>query len=173
MSGRAIKDSIQQLAGTFNKDIVSIVACTVDSVDQDNRTCDCTPISGDAITDIPGVQLMAEVNDGILILPSVGSTVIVGLSTRNTAFVIMYSSVDTITLRGGQYGGLTKTQELKTQIDKTNEVVNAILNILTGSPINEPGNGAPSALQAALSAALAGKMVGDFSNIENTKIKHG
>lgn len=189
MSNRAIKDTIKQLAGTFNKDIVAFVECTVSSVDIDSQTCDCVAISDNAETEIPNVRLSAEANDGIIIIPKVDSTVIVGLSSRIGAFVAMFEDLDSYQIainettfliqdgltqfNDGSFGGLTKTQELKTQIDKTNEVVNIILTILTGSTVNEPGNGAPSALQAALGAALAGKQVGDFSDIENDKVTHG
>lgn len=189
MSNRAIKDTIKQLAGTFNKDMIAFVECTVSSVNAGAQTCDCVAISGSAETEIPNVKLSAEANDGVVIIPKVDSTVIVGLSSRIGAFVAMFEDLDSyqivinetkflisdglIKFNDGSFGGLTKSQELKTQLDKTNDVVNTILTILTGSPVNEPGNGAPSALQATLSAALAAKQVGDFSDIENEIITHG
>lgn len=80
---------------------------------------------------------------------------------------------DNIILNDGSFGGLVKVEELKTQLEKTNNVLNSILNIINGNPIAEAGNGAPSALQIALKAAVVGKQVGDYSNIENEKIKHG
>ena len=60
---------------------------------------------------------------------------------------------------------------LKDGYDKTTDALDAIINILTGVPINEPGNGAPSALQASLSAALAGKNTGDISGAKIDEIK--
>lgn len=173
MSDRSLKDAIQQLAGTFNKDIVSIVVCSVDSVDQDKRTCDCSAITGDAITDIPGVQLMAEVGDGILLLPAVDSTVIVGLSTRNTAFVLMYSDIDTIVLRGGQFGGLIKIEDLVTKISNIEKDLNSIKQVFsaTWTPVPEDGG-------AALKAAAATWSAETFTptqkeDLENTNVLHG
>lgn len=61
--------------------------------------------------------------------------------------------------------------KLKLEYDKTKAVLDAILTVLTGSPIPEPGNGANSALQTALSAALSGKSTGDISSAKSNKIK--
>ncbi len=72
----------------------------------------------------------------------------------------------------GGNGGLTITPELKKQLDKNNELLTAILNVINGAPIPEPGSGAASALQTAFQGAVATKSLGDFSNIENKKIKH-
>jgi hypothetical protein len=103
---------IQKNAGTYLKDIVSILVCTVDSVDKPNRTCDCTPIGGDATTQVPGVQLCAENDNGFLVYPTVGSTVIVALSKRNVAFVVMWSGVDSIQMLDGTFLGIVKVTEL-------------------------------------------------------------
>jgi hypothetical protein len=178
---RNIKDAMAQATGFFGLDIVAIMYCTVDSVDEAGKTCDCTPITGISDASLPGVLLNSESNAGFTLIPEVGSTIIVGLSNTNKAFLILAEDLDKIYLIpntliqmfDGSFGGLTKTQELKTQLDKNNQILQSILTILKGPPINEPGNGTPSALQAALSVALAGKVVGDFSNIENSKILHG
>jgi hypothetical protein len=71
----------------------------------------------------------------------------------------------------GSFGGLTKTLELKTQIEKSNEVLQIIMQTLTTwTPVSSDGG---AALKAAVISALAGKAVGDFSQIENTAITHG
>ena len=62
---------------------------------------------------------------------------------------------------------MIKGTELKTQLDKTNELLQALLNIISGAPVTEPGNGAPSALQAALQAAVGTKVLGDYTNIKS------
>lgn len=71
---------------------------------------------------------------------------------------------------GGTLGGLTKTQELKTQLDKSNTLIESLLAVINGTEIPEPGNGSPSALQIALSAAITGQSLGEYSDIENEKI---
>lgn len=115
---------IQRLAGTYLKDIISIYPCTVDSVDSDNRVCDCTPIGGEADTQLPGVQLCAENNNGLVVFPTVGSTVIVALSTRNTAFILLYSDVDKVQFMDGSYDGIVKVIDLTTKLNNLENAFN-------------------------------------------------
>lgn len=129
------KISIQQAAGTFNKDIVEIMACTVDSVSKSSRTCECSTISGNSTSKLSNVQLMAQVADGLLLLPTVGSTVMVGKSTRNVAFVLMYSDVDNIVMLGGDLGGLVKVVDVVAKINALENLVNNILNTLKTTTI--------------------------------------
>jgi hypothetical protein len=181
MSDDAIKQAIQKMAGTHLKDEVYVTRCSVNSYDPSTRTVDCSPIDGSSGTDIPNVQLMADVDDGFLLVPEIGSTVIVNHSKYGTPYVSLFSGIASrldcasgvIQYNDGSFGGLTKTLELQTQLDKTNQLLTAILDIINGVPIDEPGSGAPSALQAALRAALSGQELGDYSQIENTRITHG
>lgn len=92
---RELREAIQKIAGTYNKDTVSITACIVTSnADAETKfTIDCSPISGVADTSMPGVKLNTEANDGMLIIPVVGSTVMVINSTMNEYYVYMYSDI--------------------------------------------------------------------------------
>lgn len=181
MSDGSIRAAIQKIAGNDLDDKVQYVSCTVNFADASTRTCDCTPIGGDSGTDIPNVLLMADVDDGWLLIPAEGSTVIVSYSTRNEPYVSLFSAIDkaffvvggVIQFNGGEFGGLTKTLELQLQLDKTNQLLTALLTVINGAPIPEPGSGSPSALQIALKTALVGQELGDYSNIENTSIIHG
>ena len=180
MGDRQLIEAIQKIAGTQLSDKVYVVACTVDTVDIPSRTCDCTVISGQGVTEIPNVLLMTEVDDGFFLVPTVGSTVFVVYSTYNEPFVCLFSQVDQIIFKAdaiqfndGSFGGLTKTLELRDQLNKTNQLLTALLNIINGPPIPEPGSSAPSALQAALKAAITGQSLGDYSEIENPIITHG
>ena len=78
-----------------------------------------------------------------------------------------------VELYGKNYGGVIKVEELKTQLEKNNQILSALLNVIKGASIPEPGNGSPSALQAVLAAALASSQVGDFSQIASDKVFHG
>lgn len=77
-----------------------------------------------------------------------------------------------IELNGSDFGGLIKIEELKMQLQKNTAILNGILGTLK-APVAEPGNGAPSVFQAALITAIGTMQAGDFSNIENKKVKHG
>jgi len=167
---RELKDAVQQLAGTFNRDIVEIISCNVDSVNEDTMTCDCTPITGNAITDIPDVQLTSEVADGILLIPKIGSTVIVAKSTRNTAFVLMYSDIDNIILRGGQLGGLIKIADLVSKINRLENLLNGFITIY-----NTHTHAVSGAATLVPNQTETGSItpITSRNDIENTKITHG
>lgn len=165
-----------------------MVIATVLSVDEDNRTCDCAAVSGIAEGDIPGVQLMASIDDGVLYVPAIGSTVILMYSIKNLPYIAMYSELSaiyfdvgnsTLTIKDGltqfndgDFGGLTKTIVLRDALNKTNQLLTSLLNIINGPPIPEPGSNAPSALQIALQAAITGQELGTFEDIEDTTIIH-
>lgn len=89
-----------------------------------------------------------------------------------TAFLLYADEAELIQFNGGENGGLTITPTLKENLDKNNDILEALLNVINGGPILEPGNGSASALQTALQTAVAGKEIGDFTNIENSIITH-
>jgi hypothetical protein len=143
------------------------------------KTCRVEPIDGGA--EITGVRLSPVTdssNEGILIVPEVGSYVMVSQIKVNAAdFVYYVSSCSRITefkmiTTSGTVYSLAKTEMLVTELNKTNTLINALLAIINGAPIPEAGNGAPSALQTALKAALVGQSLGNYANIKNEKIKH-
>jgi hypothetical protein len=107
--------------------------------------------------------------------PKVGSTVGITplFNSRNLMAVCLITEVDEVLLNGGEFGGLVKADVLKDELDKTNQLLNGILNVINGANIPEPGNGAPSAFQAAVKSALIGKSLGNFDSIKNDTIKHG
>lgn len=176
---KQIEISIQKLAGTFNRDIVSIILCSVDSVDETKRTCDCTPIGGDATTQIPSVQLMAEVNDGLLLLPKVGSSVVVGLSTKNNAFVLFYSDLDKIKIitsltqfNDGGFGGLTKVEVLTQQLNKLEQDINTLKTAFSNWIVIPNDGGA--ALKTISSVWFGSQLTPTKkTDLENTKVTHG
>lgn len=184
---QALRTAIRKVAGTYGLDIVEIISATVVSVDKAGRTCVVEPISGKSDTQIPDVGLMQERNDGEFKIPSIGSTVGVAMSTQVDPYLISWSDLDewylvigtttidvlagTIKFGDGSYGGLTKTQELQTQINKLNAQLQAVVTTLqTWTPVPNDGG---SALKVAFASAIAGKPAGSFSDIENTSITHG
>lgn len=165
---REILQEFAQLA--FNGEKIYSNIAKVVSVDQAEKTCSVDVINGPNIEDVRLQQLSDD--NGFLVVPSIGSLVIISWTDKTTAFVSMFSQIDSIIYQGGANGGLAITPTLVENLNKNNDILTALLNILTGAPIPEPGNGSPSALQAALGASLAGLSVGDFSAIENDKFLH-
>lgn len=82
-----IADMIRQLAQNGRQTINLI--CTVDSVDKDARTVDCTPLDEGA--PLLGVNLQAnqESTFGIVVFPRVGSYVVVGFIAEGSAGVVL------------------------------------------------------------------------------------
>lgn len=90
-----IKTIIQKLAGTYGTDVGIILTCSVDSCSADDllfRQCMVSPVNNN-LASFPA-QLMSEIDDGILIQPTVGSTVKVLLSGLNAPTVIQFSQID-------------------------------------------------------------------------------
>lgn len=165
--------AIQQAAGTFNRDIVEIIAATVTAVDIDTRTCTVTPISGDAKTEISGVMLMAEVSDGLFQVPKIDSTVIVGISTKQKSFVIMTSDVETMALIGDELGGIVKVIPLTEKLNNIEQDINDLKTIFSTTWIVVPSDGGAALKAAAATWAGIPLVETQQEEIENIKIKHG
>jgi hypothetical protein len=168
-----------------------IISGTVIAGSVDTAAYTMTVLPSDGSEAIEGVLLNVITNDenGIVLLPQDNSNVIIGsidgpgewsllkASDLVKVSVILGSSKVTVTdgliqFNDGSNGGLTITPELKTQLDKTNTLLNHLITVINGAPVDEPGSGAPSALQAALKAVIASDTLGDYSSIEDTTVKH-
>lgn len=149
-----------------------IEPCTVKSVDDDNFTCVVTPLDGPEISDVRLKAGVDGVSDGLVQIPAVDSVVLVALigNDRDNRFVIAFSAVTETLFNGGDNGGLINIETLKTELQKTNDVVNALVNSLTGwTPVPNDGG---AALKAYAAGQLAGKVTGDFSSMEDETVKH-
>lgn len=143
------------------------------------KVCRVEPIDGGA--EITGVRLSPVIddsNEGMLVIPEVDSFVMVSqIKVNATEFKYYVSSCSKITdvkmiTTSGDVFSLTKTELLITELNKTNELLTAILAVINGAPIPEPGSGVASALQAALKTAVLTKTLGNYSGIKNEKVKH-
>lgn len=166
MSDRAIKDAIQWLAGTKLKDNVSAIEATVVSVDEDTRTCVCKAVTGTAAFILNDVQLMAGVDDGVLIIPVVGSNVKIIKSDFTDAYITQYSEVDKIIFRGGDLGGLVK---VISTVQRLNLIEAKVNSLLTAYNVHvHAANETPTV------STVAGTLTQTIrSDIENTKITQG
>jgi len=189
MSDRNIIQSIQQIAGTYNADIVHLITAEVDSVNIATRTCSVTTISGKNQTAIENVRLMAAVDDGILFIPTIGSTVMIFYSNYNLPFVVQYSELDQvlfisgssqvqiidgkIMLNDGSFGGLVEVIPLVQKLNNLENLVNDLISkfnshthILTLT--SGTGTAAPTTtLETGTLTATQRK------DLENSTVQHG
>ena len=161
-----VREAIQDIVNDkLRSDTIRVA--TVISVEGDT----CTVSMGGSDTEVEGVRLQMDGSSGVLYTPAEGSTVLLAKISDFDFAVIMFSELSEVKFLDGSFGGLTKTKELKTQLDKSNEVLQLIAQALTTwTPVSNDGG---AALKAAVTAALAGKAVGNFSNIENENVTHG
>lgn len=159
------KDILKAIVSSFEEGYSLL--CTVNKIN--GSFCDCSPVDGSS--DILGVKLQAIESKGSLIVPAIGSMVIVSFINRNAGYVSMFSKIDTITLLGGNFNGLVKADELKTQLNKLKDTVDALVEGFSSwTPVPNDGG---AALKTVMTTKLAAKTTGDFSKLRNDKIKHG
>lgn len=175
IENRGIKEGIQRLAGTWGKDFVSIIESEILSVDETTRTAIVKPLSGDYVSDLT-VNLLASPNDGMILIPSIGSTVIVAMTNKNDYFVVQFSDIDKVRITIGEFeilmtenelllgdgslNGLVKVSDLVTKLNNLENKVNTIITWgLTVTPIPLPPT-------TPLTPTIQ-------SELENTKIKQG
>lgn len=168
----------------FNKALIAkiislipeqVVPGTVKSVDKNKLTISVN-VTGEDI-ELFDVRLSpaGSAASSIVMIPAINSVVLVGIIKNNPSanYLVHAQTVDEIILRGGSEGGLIKINELRDQMKKDTDILEALLDVIKGSVITEPGNGSPSALQASLKAKIGSKKPGDYSKIENERITHG
>lgn len=192
MTGQELSKSLSKMMNKAAQN-VPLFLSKVASVDKNKYTCVVDPID-DARAQRVDVRLLPiEADDepkGLVCFPKIESIVLCATFEQCEVIVLSVFEIESIVwivngnfkmtvdaegnvvFNDGQNEGMVIAPELKKQVDKNTELLNAIKAVLEGSVINEPGSGAPSALQIALKAATAGKETADLSNIQNTKIKH-
>lgn len=189
MSSRKIIDAIQHISGVKQADAVSYLPCTVKSVSEAARTCVCTPQGGYMQAPISDALLMASVDDGLLYIPTVGSTVLVLLSKFAQPCVVLFSSIDKIThtvgnsqltvidgtiqLNDGSLGGLTKIGVLTEKLNNLENLLNGLIakyNAHTHVLALSTGTGSAAPTTTTETKILVPTQQ---TEIENTAVMHG
>ena len=110
-----IRNAIRQLALSGSEIYLSV--CTVDAVDENARTIDCTPIDEGA--QLIGVNLQADQSGqtGVVSFPAVGSDVVVGFLSPAVAVVLLTTDVAKVMLKIGDTEAVVEDNNvfLKTQ----------------------------------------------------------
>lgn len=176
MSDRAIIESINKMTGQHKIDQITYINATVKSIDIDKRTCECTAIDGHTEYDLTA-KLMASVDDGILFIPAINSTIKVIFSQNVEPFVIQYSEIENIIIdakikiqfNDGSFGGLIKITDLVGRLNTLEKDLNTVKQVFaTWTPLAETG------LKTSLTA-WSGRQLTETKtkDIENERITHG
>ena len=159
-------------------------------VAKDVKETTCT-VERDGAPTIDDVRLNAiddNLETFLTVYPAEGSNVIVAILENlvTEAVVIRCSEVDKIGLKigaitlvidkdgivmnGGSLGGLIKIEELKTQLDKITDRIDAVITAIKTAAVT-PGDGG-AAYKLAMTTQLSALSKEDFKDIEDSKIKH-
>lgn len=184
-----IRNSILNIVGM--DDNASMVMCEVVSVDEAKRTCNVTTISNDVELEIPDVMLQASVDNGFIIVPSVGSNVIILNQEKIHPCVVMYSSVSKVLaiqplwqFNKGDNAGMVKVIELTQKLNAVENdlnnlklllqtMVNAMLSATSGAPTSPVLNSVLSGYFSPLLPYTTQVITPTTqTEIEDTKITH-
>jgi len=153
---------------------VQTLPAIVTKVDADKGTCDVKFLDSD-LADHYDVGLTAGEGTvaGLLIIPEVNSGVLVSVVNNDTqrAFVSAFSNIKEIRLRGDSLGGLIKINELKAQLDLNTQRIDTALDILKNQVQNCALHPNPE-WAATITPVINALKKEDYTNIENTKVKH-
>ncbi len=186
-----LEETFQELIEKI-QDKTKLIQCFVGSVTKLDTEEGTATIEREDKPTLYQVRLNAiagGLTDKFEVLPAEGSKVLCSLVDNNKteATIIKYSEIESIaaTIGGnsfildkdgfsfneGKNGGLVIISELVKGLNTNNQILTTFLTALK-TPVVEAGLGAPSAFQAALLAALGSMSPGDFTKIENQKVKH-
>ena len=119
-----LRDALRSLVKPNNDGFAKV--CTVDSVDLTTLTCYCVPLNDDA--DIINVRLMANIDNGFLLIPEVDSIVVVSFLSDSSAYVSLVSKVSEVHLNGKNFDGLVKINDLVEKLNNLENKVNTIIS---------------------------------------------
>jgi len=129
-----IRDAIHDITKQYAGPVYSLI-CVVDSVDEAQRTCSVSPVNGDAPID--EVRLQAQIGASQvahLVIPKVGSYVIVSMISEHAGYVSMFSEIERIDLAGNDddMEPLVKGEALNDNLDDlTDKVIDLANDLVT------------------------------------------
>jgi hypothetical protein len=160
-----------KLPGAFS------VLATVSAVDTEENTCDCVPMY--EAPDLLDVKLFprdedGEMKKGLLLVPKVGSVVVVSfINNQDTGFISMCSEVDEIHLNGENYKGLVKIEELVDKLNALENKVNTIISTFNAHTHPYVDSGSP-AVTSVTATLVAGTLTPtQVADLENDTVLHG
>lgn len=125
---RDIKNAIKEIVSEGN----GKTFFTAEVVSVSGDTCKVKS-DGLEMSDVAICAIGGASGNSLVVVPKVGSTVLIAdLSegTRRDLAIVKYTEVESITINGGNLGGLVKIQELKSQLDKMTARIDGIMDAL-------------------------------------------
>lgn len=162
-----IREAIRNISGVQAE---RVVLATVDAIDEENLTCNVTPLpDGAPLLDI-NLSIDVATHGGLTILPAVGDFVLVALTSDCTGYVIN-SGKGRIVLNGGSNGGLVVIDRLVDKLNQLEKEVNDLKNVFSSwSPVVQDGGAAlKTSVASWASATIETTKVED---LEDTNVKH-
>lgn len=190
MSSEQLRKSLKRL---MRSELVhAAISGTVRSVDEAMLTCDVDPADGGpTLYDVRLKVSRGAQEVGCFSIPKVGSKVLVLVldGNLNNSAVVQVEDIKehlvrvnggaelrikpngVVIVNGEQFGGLVKVQELRSELSKVNAFLATLRQAISAAPIT-PGDGG-AAFKIAVNAAIASQQLPTYTDIENTKVKHG
>ena len=177
-------DIIKKIVG--DQRIYSVV-CNVESVDITARTAMLIPLNEEAPYHDSRLQANLNMDNGILIIPVVGSNVIATPLNSAAAFISLFSEIERIeikigattveltdqevTINGGQNNGLVKVLPLVSQLNAIKNDINT-LKAVFNSWVTVGGDGGAALKAAAAVWSAQNIATTQQSDLENNKVTH-
>lgn len=179
--GLSIKEIIEKIA-KGDEEMYSVIA-TVDEVDEDERTCTCSPIDNSAQLFDVKLQAGNGATTGLVQIPKENSQVVITFLSKDTAFVSLAVEVDKvlldcdeITFNGGDNGGLIVIQSLIDRLNvienKHNDLVNALSSRTWVTTATISASAVVGVITASPLVNVSISPTTQKSDLENDKIKH-
>jgi hypothetical protein len=152
---------------------VIIEVGTVKEVDEEELTCAVEPADGPEVFDVRLKAAIDGVTDGLVQIPTVGSTVLMALigNDENTRVILAFSEVEKVVMFNGENDGLVKINDLVTKLNALENKVNDIVskfNIHVHTGVTT-GGGSSGTTPTTVSGTLTETQKSD---LENTKVLH-
>jgi len=163
-------DLIRRL--TENNEELYSLPCKVKEVDGETATL--APLNGDA--DLLDVKLTAGASETpLLITPVIDSVVIATFLSKDTAFISLYSEIESVAIRGDQFGGLIKIEELVSKLNRLEDKVNGLVSKFNshGHPYVISTGPAPNPTAPPLSQETPIAPTTQRADLENENVNHG
>jgi hypothetical protein len=142
------------------------------SVDESNHTCEIELDKGGKRKNVRRYAKLSA-GKGFIIIPVVGSKVIVSFLDSETCYIANYSEIDKVIFDGGGNAGIVKIKELEANLKSLKayceEINKALPAAFSAIGASMQANGASGA--ASYNASMAGKII-TMKNMENPKFKH-